>query len=228
MHPQKTRQRAIQASFAATVATLAALAAAPAAATELVTNGSFEEPNILSLNYLKTYDLGSTEITGWTVVGGQIHNTPDTFWGLLAAEGRHWVDLTGIAGYDKGLRSDAMAVTAGARYRISFAVGTYAAPNFGPATLGLSINGGAETLHVNTNVGAAGSMNWLAHSIDWVADGSTLALSFHGRENGAMGNLNVVGLDAVSVQLAPVPEPGTWALLVAGLALVGTAARRRA
>lgn len=37
-----------------------------------------------------------------------------------------------------------------------------------------------------------------------------------------------VGIDDVSLDVSPVPEPSTWALLIAGLALVGAAARRRA
>lgn len=46
----------------------------------------------------------------------------------------------------------------------------------------------------------------------------------------AAGNAGqaLVGIDNVSFNVTAVPEPATWALLAAGLALVGTAARRRA
>jgi hypothetical protein len=36
-----------------------------------------------------------------------------------------------------------------------------------------------------------------------------------------------VGIDNISVTVTPVPEPGTWALMIGGLALLGAAAKRR-
>jgi hypothetical protein len=203
--------------------------AGAASAANLVTNGSFEAPNIVGGSYV-LYTTGSTAIPGWTVIGpagDSIQLTPDTYLGLKASDGRQWVDMTGVTGYDKGLRSVPIAVTPGATYTLSFDVGNYLP--FGVSTLGVSINGGPETLFTNTSlaVTATNPMNWATFSLDWVATGSTATLSFLGRANGANSNNLGIGLDNVRFDLAPVPEPGSWALFGAGLAITLQLARRR-
>jgi hypothetical protein len=203
-------------------------AAMPATAANMLTGGSFEAPDLVAGNAYVLYGHGSTSMTGWTVEAPNpqdnlVQLTPDTYAGLLAADGRQWLDLTGIYGYNKGVRSDAIAVDLGATYQITFAVGTY--PGFGAATLGLSINGGTDQLFANPNIQSP--MQWTTHSLLWTADSSNLQLTFLGRANGALSNNGVIGLDAVSVELMPVPEPGNWALMIAGLALMGAHAGKR-
>lgn len=213
------------------MAVVALLACGSASAANLVTNGSFEAPDIVGGSYV-LYTTGSTAITGWTVIGpggDSVQLTPDTYGGLQADEGRQWLDLTGIYGYDKGLRSDAFATTVGATYRISFAVGNYIP--FGPSTVGLSISGGPEQLFANPSVAAnpKSPMNWASFSVDWVADATSAQLSFLGRANGALSNNAGIGLDNVMVEQigAPVPEPGTYALMAFGLGMLAVTARRR-
>ncbi len=213
------------------MAVVVLLACGSASAANLVTNGSFEAPDIVGGSYV-LYTTGSTAITGWTVIGpggDSVQLTPDTYGGLQADEGRQWLDLTGIYGYDKGLRSDAFATTVGATYRISFAVGNYIP--FGPSTVGLSISGGPEQLFANRSVAAnpKSPMNWASFSVDWVADATSAQLSFLGRANGALSNNAGIGLDNVMVEQirAPVPEPGTYALMAFGLGMLALTARRR-
>ncbi|MBY0467886.1 MAG: DUF642 domain-containing protein [Burkholderiaceae bacterium] len=217
-----------------TVAAVAlALACSTSGAANLLTNGSFEAPNIVGGSYA-LYATNSTAITGWTVLGptsgDSVQLTPDTYLGLRASDGRQWIDLTGIVGYDKGVQSDAFATVVGATYRISFDVGNYLP--FGQATVGLSVAGGAEQLFTNTSLASTSTnpMNWTSFSVDWVANTTSTRLSLLGRANGALSNNLGIGLDNVSVErvvpTTPVPEPETWSLMMVGLAAFALTARR--
>lgn len=200
-------------------------------AASLVTNGSFEAPNIVGGGYV-LYTTGSTAINGWTVLGppsDSIQLTPDTYAGLQASDGHQWLDLTGIYGYDKGVRSDAFVTAPGATYRVSFDVGNYIP--FGMATVGVSVNGGLEQLFTNTSLDAnpKSPMNWAAFGFDLVADSTSTQLDFLGRANAGLSNDGGIGLDNVAFELIKpaVPEPQTWALMLGGLGLVASIARRR-
>ena len=200
--------------------------AAPALAANLVANPSFELPNIVGGSYV-LYTTASTAITGWTVLGpagDSVSLNPDTYLGLRASDGRQFIDMTGITGYDKGLRADAIATVVGATYRLEFDVGNYLP--FGISTLGVSINGGVEKLFTNTSlaVTATNPMNWQRFGFDWVANSPSASLSFLGRANGASSNDLGICLDNVGFALAPVPEAPPLALM--GLGLPGLASLR--
>lgn len=78
------------------------------------------------------------------------------------------------------------------------------------------------------NVPNHGFTGWLHTSFDFIANNATETLSFL-----AYGNLPVPPfalLDGVTFSQEPVsnvPEPASWALLIAGFGLIGVAARRR-
>lgn len=204
----------------ATLSALCAFTALPAqAATNLLANGSFETPSIAGSD-VTYYSEGSTGITGWTVVGGPIHNTHANF--LPASDGSQWVDLTGDFGYGKGLRSDTVSTILGTSYELSFDLGAHEL--FGSASVSVSINGGASQLFSNIYQ-LPGVMDWERKTLTWVADATSAQISFLGAANGLLSNDGVIGLD--NVVLSAVPEPGTWGMLLAGLGLVGVAARRR-
>ena len=62
----------------------------------------------------------------------------------------------------------------------------------------------------------------------WVADAARAQITILGVANGSMSNNAGILLDNVAFSAAPVPEPSTYAMLLAGLGLVGFAVRRRA
>ena len=207
-------------------AAIALLLAAPVAhaTPNLLTNGSFETPSIAGTSYV-TFASGSTAITGWTAVGpGETQLTRTEF--LPAAHGLQWVDLTGIVGYDKGLRSDPVGTTVGQRYTLSFDLGDYGAAGFLTSTVSVRINGGPATLF--TNVYEGGVMDWERMSMDWVADSASAQVTIIGVANGALSNNWGIGLDNVVFQAAAVPEPASWALLLGGAGLLGLRLRRPA
>lgn len=193
-------------------------------AANLLTNGSFELPGIVATGVYAIYGSGSTAITGWTVVGADTQLTPDTYLGLPASEGRQWLDLTGIVGYDKGVRSDAVATVIGQTYKLTFALGNYVP--FGTSSLSVSINGEPATTFTNL-VNGSGPMDWENKSLTWVADAVSAQITFRGVANGALSNNLGIGLDNVGFAAAPVPEPEACVFLIAGLAAAGVSMQRR-
>ncbi|MES2739347.1 MAG: DUF642 domain-containing protein [Pseudomonadota bacterium] len=203
--------------------TLLLSAVAAHAQDNLLSNGSFESPGIPGPDFL-LYEQGSTAITGWTVVGADTQLTRGEF--LPASEGMQWVDLTGINGYNKGLRADAVATTIGQRYTLSFDLGDYAAPGFQTSTLGVRINAGQQMLF--TNIYDGGLMDWERKSFSWVADSDTTSITFLGAANGSLSNDAAIGLDNVFLaQTSAVPEPSSWGMLLGGLAFIGALTGRR-
>lgn len=199
------------------VAASLTLAVPAANASNLLVNGSFETPSIAGASYV-FYATGSTAITGWTAVGpGETQLTRTEF--LPAADGMQWVDLTGNIGYDKGLLSDAVVTTPGQLYTLSFDLGDYQLAGFQDSTVAVRINGGAATLF--NNVYQSGVMDWERRSMSWLADASTAQISIIGVQNGSLSNAYGIGLDNVVFELAPVPEPGTYVLMLAGVAAIG-------
>ncbi|MEZ5621790.1 MAG: PEPxxWA-CTERM sorting domain-containing protein [Burkholderiaceae bacterium] len=118
---------------------------------------------------------------------------------------------------------------AGVQYKLSFDFSKYSgAPGNGPFNWNLtaSIAGYTTTVDGFSQFGAA--LEW--HKVDLyftpAADHLMVPIIF-----AAVGMANAVygeaPIDNVSFSTAPVPEPGSWAMLLAGLGLVGFVARRR-
>jgi choice-of-anchor C domain-containing protein len=90
-------------------------AAAPA---NLVTNGSFEQPDLSPSCAWSTYGAGSTQIAGWTVVGGSVDlhvgQNCSALW--ATPDGTQAVDLNGLG---RGLKQN-IATDPGQVYLLSF------------------------------------------------------------------------------------------------------------
>lgn len=215
---------------AAALAVLAVAVGAPAsaAAASLVTNGSFEDTGGATQQGWGGYTFGagySLPLPGWTVAqGGNVDITvtgpgsPSALWGP-AADGLNALDING---WDAGEISQSLATVAGQAYRVTFAYSrnVAGAPYFATA----DVSAGGNTLNVvAANDGSFGSpyaMHWKTGSFTFTGTGADildLKATVGGNGGVFFDNVSVVG----------VPEPASWALMIAGFGLTGAALRRR-
>lgn len=191
---------------------ITALLAAPllASAANLVQNGSFEADAMPNGSW-SIYP----SLTGWT--GTPNIELRDNVAGA-AYDGLNFVELDTYS--NSGMFQD-IATTTGAHYTLSFAYSPR--PGTGNTNdINVLWNGSLVQALAGTN--ASGVNHWTVYSLDVVGGaGSTSRLTFN-----AAGVSDSYGgsLDAVSLTSA-VPEPQTYALLLAGLGAVFFLARRR-
>ena len=209
---------------------------ASAAHANLLVNGSFEDGVFVNQgNQTMSLAPGSSVIAGWTVL------TDATAWinagnpfGLAASDGSRFLDLTNYsAGAPFAGLSQTFATTAGATYTLSFDLGGSNAWGR-PDALIASAAGTSTTFTTGPASTTTPNNDWYHESMTFTATGATTTLTLQGSAGG-----NYIGLDNVVVDLlsAPgptpdpvpaIPEPSTWALMLAGLAAIGGASRRRA
>jgi hypothetical protein len=220
---------------AAFVLVVIALARVVSAAPITVTNHSFESGAFVGdANNTMVLPVGSTTITGWTVVNDQLAwiISPNP-WGLSAEDGNAFLDLTAYpTGAPFGGVQQSLATTIGNSYEVSYYLGSYTARWGGPPSIQASAAGTSQTC---TNPNVTTSSTWTLCTMDFVANSANTILSFVGT-----AGYQYIGLDNVSVNdLGPtptttgaptttggVPEPASLLLVGGGLALV--ALRRRA
>lgn len=204
---------------AAILTAIMASIGAPASAEQLV-NGGFETPT----GYFTTYS--GTQIPGWTVTANNVDIASNAIYGANSAyayEGVQWLDLVGTG--RSGAIGQTFATTVGTVYQLSFAYANN--PDFTPASANVAVMGlttllAASITHADSTRTTAG---WTIYTGNFTADSANATLSFTDTSH----NQNAgVYLDAVSVQAlaTAVPEPATWAMMIAGFGLIGGATRR--
>lgn len=163
-----------------------------------------------------TYGLNKTP-TGWSILDRGTVDVVGTggFGYLCAAGGGMCIDLDGSSG-DAGILSRNLSLTAGTTYTAYFDIAG-------------SQRGGSESLLVSFGTATllldplASGSPWTTYSLTFTPTASgSFGLTFNNAGGDNMGAM----LDNVSV--VAVPEPESYALLLAGLGLMGTVARRRA
>jgi hypothetical protein len=208
-----------------------------AQAQNLLVNGSFEDGAFVNQgNQTMSPGVGSTVISGWTVI------TDATAWinagnpfGLAASDGSRFLDLTNYsAGAPFAGVSQTFATMAGATYTLGFDLGGSNAWGR-PDALIASAAGSSAIFTTGPASATMPNNDWYHESMTFTASGPTTTLTLQGSTG-----FNYIGLDNVSVELLSsagpgtpdpvpaIPEPGTWALMVAGLAALGFVRRRRA
>ncbi|MHA4871417.1 PEP-CTERM sorting domain-containing protein [Duganella sp. PWIR1] len=192
--------------FVKQIAIAAALLCASSAQAATIFSDNFDN-DVLALN--STSFLG-----GWTVSGG---GTVDTIgpglYDVFPLNG-HYIDLDGSNGAT-GLFSKSFVATAGTTYTATFQLaGNHR--GYGDDTVAVNF-GSASGSYTLSSGDAFGS-----HTLTFTAvTNSAFSLSFKNSGGDYVGGL----LDNVSV--TAVPEPTTYAMLLAGLGLMGAVARRR-
>jgi len=205
-----------------------ALAVSSPARANLLSNGSFESGAFVNQgNDTMSPPVGSTVITGWTVV------TDTTAWigptnpfGLHANDGSFFLDLTNYqTGAPFAGMQQTIATIPGAVYALSFDLGS--STFWGrPDSLTASAAGSSQTFAAPSTGGT--NNDWQHETMNFTATGATTTVTLQGTTGIAYIGLDNASVDLVSLPpVGAVPEPETWALLLAGFGAIGLVARRR-
>jgi choice-of-anchor C domain-containing protein len=197
---------------------------APAASAAAFQNGSFESfdsgaANVLcpdGINFCGQYNAGNSGINGWTIGGHSVDVVGIVGW--TASNGAWSIDLSGVGA---GSLSQSFDTVAGTSYQVTFDLGGnfYGGPNIKTGVV--SAAGSSQSLSFNNAASTATNMGWMHQSFTFVATEASTALSFTSTTDGNAG----IALDNITI--TPVPEPETYAMMLAGLGLLGVVARRR-
>jgi Protein of unknown function (DUF642)/PEP-CTERM motif len=203
-----------------------------AAASNLLVNGGFEADVQVPKNFA-TFNIpaGSSAITGWNVVQGNVDLTTAKNYGpginTLDPASVNDIDLigdTGGSGGKFGGLSQSFTTVAGQTYRLTFDYshnnGTFSANGYAA-----QVTVGDLSATVSQTFGAS---PWQVFSQTFTANSNSTLLSIIDTQ----GAFNAgIYLDDVSVEqvnaVAGVPEPSTWAMMILGFVGIGAMTYRR-
>jgi hypothetical protein len=195
----------------------------------LVTNGNFATPSGAGV---PTFNVGSTAITGWTVISGStdpgygsVDLLPSSYFPPHDPNPAQTVDLDGTVSsvdpYSAGGLSQSISLTVGQQYSLDFFYSNN--PNGTTASAMVSIAGLSITV---THAGATAALpNYSEYTATFTATSTSQLLSFVSLDTPT--DQNGIILDSVSINPFSVPEPASCAMLGLGLVAVGGFVRAR-
>lgn len=199
---------------------LAALLATPlfasATVTNLVVNGGFES-NLQGNGTWHIYN----NLTGWN--GGNAGIELRNNVAGAAFEGKNFVELDTTA---NSYMWQNIATQAGTRYTLSFAYSPR--PGVANDSNGIEVLWNGNVLG-NFTAPGVNANTWNVQTFDVVGVANFTALKFRaiGRSDSYGGSLDAISVVTSNSNSTPVPEPETYAMMLAGLAGLGLLARRR-
>ena len=213
------------------VAAVASCLGTSAAYANLIGDGGFEMPNIGNQFYVSYGANQGSPYGGTSFYSGSpwiinqstsvdIVNT-QIGWGAAAFEGSQVLDLVGFGSF--GEISQQFQTVLGQKYTLTFAFGNNPGST-SQAAADVSVSAGGVLLLSNVfhNTSAIGDIDWTTFSGSFIGNGQLATLDFKNTNGGGNGGLL---LDDVNV--AAVPEPATWAMMILGFLSVGFVAYRR-
>ena len=196
------------------IAAVALVASQTAVASpNLIVNGGFESSTFSGP--FTTYSSGSTSLSGWTIKTGSI-DLINTYW-QNASGSNYSIDLSGN---EDGVISQELNTTVNQTYSVSFSLAGN--PDDADKVKVVQVGMSNEPLYEFDTTGKIRTnMGWVTKSFDFIAADTTSKLFFAGAQESPFG----AALDNISV--TAVPEPETYAMFLAGIALMAGIARRR-
>lgn len=200
-------------------------AGSAAASTNLVLNGSFEDisadPGIQQLAN-NTWRVFSS-IPGWVTFTGAGIEVRNKVAGV-AQHGSQFVELDSHGANPNSSMQQQLSTIGGQAYTVSFWYSPRPSTASRPSdTNNISVSwNGTTLLPTLSGTNNTGSHNWQQYSYSVTGTGSDI-LSF-----GAFGTQDTYGGSLDNVSVTAVPEPGSLAMVIAGLGLMGSVIRRRA
>lgn len=202
----------------------AAASLAVSAQAVVVINGSFENGAAIPGGSLNVAANDTTTVTGWRALNANIDYVSSQVWD--AGHGRRSIDLAGTAA--GGILQRINGFTPGEQYKVVFSLSANPFGANGNYLATLSVTGGVAQTFTYVKTAANTPTNMLYQRFTYLFTASSAFQNIQFRANNtalARGGFGPV-VDRVGISL--VPEPATWAMLIAGFGMIGLTMRRRA